>query len=235
MPCSRGTSSARGTPPRGREPQTMRDSGTTLGRPSARLSMPNPLAFLPSEVIRLPSVMLNTTTTTYSHHTATSLHPLTTKDATHSSRLPRRCPYIRFRFQQALAFDVLAVAENHTPSARFPTRTVAVLRSSSSSSFTIIASYYWLLSRTRLEPSTSANCLIVSTLTSCPRHPLFDIRTASQQAHQLHSSCRRPSRRHPSLLLTVTPAPGPPSSLGKQLPPVFSTYLERMPPMFRAA
>lgn len=169
---------------------------------------------------------------TYSHHTATSLHPLTTKDATHSSRLPRRCPYIRFRFHSALAFDVLAVAENHTSSARFPTRTVAVLPSSS---FTIIASYYPFLSGTCLESSTSASCLTVSTLTSCPRHPFFDIRTASQPAHRLHSSCRRPSRRYPSLLLTVTPPPGPPSSLGKQLPPVLSTYLERMPPMFRAA
>lgn len=192
--------------------------------------MPNPLAFLPSEVIRLPSIMLNTTCT------PTTLQRLYIRQQQRTPRIPAACldsaSTSAFASHSALAFDVLAVAENHTSSARFPTRAVAVLPSSS---FTIIASYYPLLSRTCLEPSTSASCLTVSTLTVCPRHPLFDIRPASQPAHQLHSSCRRPSRRHPSLLLTVTPPPGPPSSLGQRLLQSLSTYLERMPPMFRAA
>lgn len=60
----RGTDCARGTSPRGREPQPC--EGLGHHSPSARLSMPNPLAFLPGEVIRLPSVMLNTTPTTAS-------------------------------------------------------------------------------------------------------------------------------------------------------------------------
>lgn len=59
-----------------------RPEGLGHHSPSARLPMPNPLAFLPSEVICLPSVMLNTT------HPFTTL---TTKDATHSSHLPRLC------------------------------------------------------------------------------------------------------------------------------------------------
>lgn len=62
-----------------------RPEGLGHHSPSARLPMPNPLAFLPSEVICLPSVMLNTT------HPFTTLHRPTTKDATHSSRLPRLC------------------------------------------------------------------------------------------------------------------------------------------------
>lgn len=185
--------------------------------------MLNPLAFLPSEVICQPSVMLNTIT--YPQHTAPPPHPPTTKDATHSSRLPRLCFHVRFRFDSTLSFDILAAIEHHTSSA------VAVLPSS------VLLLYHRPPPPTRffpdfVRPSTSASCLTVSTLTACLRYPLLDTRPASPPTPLFLSSalkaapslppCRYPSDR-PAFLSRTTP------------PPVLSPALESMPPMFRAA